>query len=134
MPRYASSDTSPVCTHVCNAQGQLTSITFKPQRQNAPAAEGTTDATHAEQAGNGFRFMVTGLERGTAYSYTLTAADENGRSLKIFLGKFTTLGEAMGIFDAEASPARQSAEKVLRDGQVLIIRNSVTYDMMGQTL
>ena len=126
------------CTLVFNAQGQLLSITFNPRRQNAPAAEGTTPATYAEMTANGFRFTVTGLDEGTAYAYTLTVRNAANTVLETYTGDFTTLSNTpTGISDspdATETVSDKGAEKLLRDGQVLIIRNGVAYDMMGQTL
>ena len=125
------------CTLVFNAQGQLVSIAFKPRRQNAPAAEGTTPATYAEMTANGFRFTVTGLNEGSAYAYTLTVRNAANTVLETYTGDFTTLsGTPMGINESagEDAHAHGQVEKILRDGQVLILRNGVAYDMMGQTL
>ncbi|MGM9810089.1 MAG: leucine-rich repeat protein [Paludibacteraceae bacterium] len=123
------------CTLVFNKQGQLVSIAFKPARQNAPATEGTTPANYAEQTANGFRFTVTNLSEGTVYAYTLTVRDAANSILETYTGEFTTQSDMpMGIeASSDNTPAGQS-EKLLRDGQVLIIRNGETYDMMGQRL
>ena len=125
------------CTLVFNAQGQLVSIAFKPRRQNAPAAEGTTPATYAEMTANGFRFTVTGLNEGSAYAYTLTVRNAANTVLETYTGDFTTLsGTPMGINESagEDAHAHGQVEKILREGQVLILRNGETYDMMGQRL
>ena len=125
------------CTLVFNAQGQLVSIAFKPRRQNAPAAEGTTPATYAEMTANGFRFTVTGLEEGSAYAYTLTVRNAANTVLETYTGEFTTLSNTpTGINESAGEDAHGhgQVEKLLHNGQVLIIRNGETYDMMGQRL
>ncbi|MGM9824894.1 MAG: leucine-rich repeat protein [Paludibacteraceae bacterium] len=126
------------CTLVFNAQGQLVSIAFKPARQNAPAEEDTTPATYAEQTANGFRFTVTGLDEGTDYAYTLTVRNASNSVLETYTGEFTTLSNTpTGISDrpdTTETVSDKGAEKLLRDGQVLILRNGETYDMMGQRL
>ena len=125
------------CTLVFNAQGQLVSIAFKPRRQNAPAAEGTTPATYAEMTANGFRFTVTGLDEGSAYAYTLTVRNAANTVLETYTGDFTTQSNTpTGINESagEDAHAAGQVEKIIRDGQVLILRNGETYDMMGQTL
>ncbi len=124
------------CTLVFNKQGQLVSIAFKPARQNAPASEGTTPANYAEQTANGFRFTVTNLSEGTAYAYTLTVRDAPNSILATYTGEFTTQSDIpMGIPESagDNTPAGQ-AEKIFQNGQVLILRNGETYDMMGQRL
>ena len=125
------------CTLVFNAQGQLVSIAFKPRRQNAPAAEGTTPATYAEMTANGFRFTVTGLNEGSAYAYTLTVRNAANTVLETYTGEFTTLSNTPTGINESTLTGRGTAgqvEKIIRNGQVLILRNGVTYDMMGQTL
>ena len=125
------------CTLVFNAQGQLVSIAFKPRRQNAPAEEGTTPATYAEMTANGFRFKVTGLDEGSAYAYTFTVRNAANSVLETYTGEFTTLSNTpTGVLESagEDACAPGQAEKLLRDGQVLILRNGETYDMMGQRL
>ena len=122
------------CTLVFNAQGQLVSIAFKPRRQNAPAAEGTTPATYAEMTANGFRFTVTGLNEGAAYAYALTVRNAANTVLETYTGDFTTLNNTpTGINESDNTPAGE-VEKLLRDGRVVILRNGETYDMMGQRL
>ena len=126
------------CTIVFNAQGQLVSIAFKPRRQNAPEANNAPNgAQYAEMTANGYRFKVTGLNAGSDYAYTLTARDAANSILETYTGEFTTLSDSpMGIQESasEDTCARGQTEKILRNGQVLILRNGVAYDMMGQTL
>ena len=126
------------CTLVFNAQGQLVSIAFKPRRQNVPAEEGTTPATYAEMTANGFRFKVTGLDEGSAYAYTLTVRNAANSVLETYTGEFTTLSNTPTAIsdspDTTETVSDKGAEKILRDGQVLILRNGETYDMMGQRL
>lgn len=126
------------CTLVFNAQGQLVSIAFNPRRQNAPAEEGTTPATYAEMTANGFRFTVTGLDEGSAYAYTLTVRNAANTVLETYTGDFTTLSNTPTDIsdrpDTTGTDSDKGAEKLLRNGQVLIIRNGKTYNMMGQRL
>ena len=56
---------------------------------------------------------------------------------KVTIGEFTTQSStSTGINESagEDAHAAGQVEKILRDGQVLILRNGVAYDMMGQTL
>lgn len=130
-------DGDTFCTLVFNAQGQLVSIAFKPRRQNVPAAEGTTPATYAEMTANGFRFTVTGLDEGAAYAYTLTVRNAANTVLETYTGEFTTLSNTPTGINESTLTGRGVAgqvEKIIRDGQVVILRNGETYDMMGQRL
>ena len=57
--------------------------------------------------------------------------------LETYTGDFTTLSSTpTGINESagEDVHAARQVEKILRDGQVLILRNGVVYDMMGQRL
>ncbi|MDY4513568.1 MAG: hypothetical protein SPD96_01075, partial [Paludibacteraceae bacterium] len=86
-----------------------------------------------EMTANGFRFTVTGLNEGSAYAYTLTVRNAANTVLETYTGDFTTLSNTpTGMQEADNTPAGK-VEKLLRDGQVLILRNGVAYDMMGQT-
>ena len=86
---------------------------------------------------NGFRFTVTGLNEGSAYAYTLTVRNAANTVLETYTGDFTTLSNTpTGINESagEDAHAHGQVEKILRDGQVLILRNGVAYDMMGNML
>ena len=112
-----------VCTLIFNSDGQLTSIAF-----NAPARNNAPQQTQVA----GLAFTVTGLECGETYSYTLAAKDSNGNVLNTETGSFTT--QAPLGFDEVPSNQVQSPEaiKLLRDGQVLILRGDKTYTLQGQ--
>ena len=105
-----------VCTLIFNANGQLTQIAF-----NAPARNNAAQAA-------GFAFTVTGLEEGTSYDLTITAKDGNGTTLDEKTIAFTTSGET-GVDALEAGELHSS--KVLRNGEVLILRDGKTYTIQG---
>lgn len=112
-----------VCTLTFNAQGQLISIAFNaPSRNNAPQ--------QAQAAG--FSFTITGLESGTTYSYTMTAKGNNGNVLKTESGTFTTTGESQGIEDVLSNQVQGT--KLLRDGQIFILRGEKVYTLQGQEM
>ncbi len=109
-----------ICTLTFNAQGQLISIAFAaPSRNNAPQ--------QAQAAG--FSFTVTSLDSGTTYSYTMTAKDNNGNVLKTESGTFTTTGAT--AIDELLSDQVQCT-KVIREGQIFILRGDKTYTLTGQ--
>ncbi len=105
-----------VCTLIFNANGQLTQIAF-----GAPARDNTAQAA-------GFAFTVTGLEEGTSYDLTITAKDGNGTTLDEKTIAFTTSGET-GVDALQAGELHSS--KVLRNGEVLIIRGGKMYNLQG---
>ena len=114
------------CTLTFNADGQLLNIAFEPSRDgnNRPAQ-------YAEQAGNGYRFTVTGLEAGTDYTYDITVKDASNQTINSHTGEFST--QSTTAVDNIPSPTT-TCQKLLRDGQLLILRDGKTYTIMGQEL
>ncbi len=109
-----------ICTLIFNSNGQLTEIAFNaPSRNQAPEQTQTA----------GFSFTVTGLEKGTAYDLTLTSKDSNGATLDQQTIAFsTTVGT--GIEDIPSNGVQST--KIIRNGQVLILREGKTYTVEGQ--
>ena len=114
-----------VCTLVFNAHGQLISINFA-----APARDGKgRNVPLAEQSANGWTYVVTGLEGNTSYTYSVTAKDVNGNVLLKQSVDFST-GVAQGIEDVLSDQVQ--CTKVMRNGQVFILRGDKTYTFTGQ--
>ena len=114
------------CMLTFNANGQLLNIAF------APARDGNhRGAQYAEQAGNGYRFTVTGLEEGTHYAYNIDVRDAANKTIKSHAGEFTT--ESMTAVE-NITTNNANIQKILRDGQLLILRDGVEYTIMGQEL
>ena len=109
-----------ICTLIFNSNGQLTEIAF-----NAPSRYGEVEQTQA----SGFSFTVTGLEEGTAYELTITSKDSNGATLDEKTIAFSTAGST-GVENTQSDGLRST--KVLRDGQILILRGEKTYTAQGQ--
>lgn len=108
-----------ICTLVFGFDGVLRTIAFHaPERNNAPQQMQTA----------GFSFTLTGLESGKTYSYTLTSKDIDGKVLDTATGSFTTQS-LMGM--EELNDCRQST-KMIRDGQIYILRGDKTYTLQGQ--
>ena len=110
-----------VCTLIFNAQGQLTSIAF-----NAPSRDGAPQRTQTA----GFAFTVTGLDAGTSYDLTITSKDNNGSILDTQTVAFFTSNIATGIDNAQSDQVQST--KVVRDGQLYILRGDKTYTLTGQ--
>ncbi len=112
-----------VCTLIFNANGQLTQIAF-----GASARDNTAQAA-------GFAFTVTGLEEGTSYDLTITAKDANEQPIATYSGSFTTTSEGVptGIDNTPflSGEGRGEASKILRNGEVLILRDGKTYTIQG---
>lgn len=109
-----------ICTLVFNANGQLTSIAF-----NAPARNNAPQQTHS----TGFSFTVTGLESGTGYDLTMTATDTNGTTLQENTMSFYTTGGEQGVEEVKNDHSHNT--KVIRDGQIFILRGDKTYTITG---
>ena len=114
-----------VCTLVFNANGQLISINFA-----APARDGKgRNIPAAEQTANGWTYVVTGLEGNASYTYSVTAKDVNGNVLLKQSVDFST-GDAQGIEDVLSDQVQ--CTKVIREGQILILRGEKVYSLTGQ--
>ncbi len=114
------------CTLTFNAEGQLLNIAF------APGRDGNHLAQYAEQASNGYRFTVTGLEEGTHYTYNIDVKDASNKTIKSHTGEFTT--ESMTAVEDVEFSENANAQKIFRGQQILILRDGVEYTIMGQEL
>ena len=110
------------CTLVFNAIGQLTNIAF------APSRNGQTPRHAAEQTAAGFRFTVTGLSESTHYTFGMTVKDAGNATLQTYTGEFNTTSTATSLDEASAGTA---VRKIVRNGQVLILRGGKTYTTTG---
>ena len=121
-------DGEVVCTLTFNSAGQLINIAF------APGRNGNHPAQYAEQVGNGkgYRFTVTGLEEGTHYTYNIDVRDTANKTIKSHTGEFTT-ESTTAVENIEVSE-NDNAQKLIRNGQLIIIRNGVEYNAVGQEL
>ena len=110
------------CTLTFNAEGQLRNISF------ASGRDGNHPVQYAEQASNGYRFTVTGLEEGTHYTYNIDVKNAANKTIKSYTGEFTT--ESMTAVE-NITTNNANIQKILRDGQLLILRDGVEYTIMG---
>ena len=112
------------CRLTFNADGQLTGIAF------APGRDGQSMASAAVMTANGLQFTVTGLNSGTQYGYNVTAKDANEQPIATYSGSFTTTSEGVptGI---DNTAVEQKITKILRNGEVLILRDGKTYTLQG---
>ena len=117
-------DDEVFCTLVFNANGQLCSIAFAPSRNGRPAARA------AEQTATGFRFTVTGLSQKTHYAFEMKVKDKADQLLQTYMGEFDTTADTPSDV-GNVSSEQNTIRKVVRDGQVLIIRGDKTYTATG---
>lgn len=114
------------CLLTFNADGMLLNIAFAPSRNGYHHP-----AQYAEQTTNGLRFTITNLHEGTRYGYDITAKDEEEQTLSTYSGEFTT--ESLTAVENIILPDNNT-HKLLRNGQLLIIRDGKTYNAMGQEM
>ena len=114
------------CTLTFNSNGQLVSIAF------APGREGNHPAQYAEAVANGYRFTVTGLDESTKYGYNLEVKDSANQTIQSYEGEFTTMSDVTTDMDNVTSTT--NVQKLIRDGQLLIIRDGKTYNAQGAAL
>jgi hypothetical protein len=113
------------CTLTFNANGQLLNIAF------APGRNGNHPTQYAEQAVNGYRFTVTGLEEGTHYAYNIDVKDAADKTIKSYTGEFTT-ESTTAVENTHSQSPRINCQKIIRDGQLYIYHNDKTYNTVGQ--
>ncbi len=116
-----SKDGAVFCTLIFNANGQLSSIAF------APSHDGQSRHV-AEQTSNGFRFTVTGLSESTHYTFDMAVKDAKEATLQTYSGEFKTTSSNTAVDNTSLD---STPTKVLRDGQVLILRGNKTYTVTG---
>ena len=115
------------CTLTFNADGQLLNIAF------APSRSGSHPVTYAASTGNGLRFTVTSLEESTTYGYDITTKDEKDTPLSTYTGEFTTKSNVSTSVSDIQSPMTD-CQKLLRNGQLVIVRDGVEYNAQGQII
>ena len=121
------------CTLVFNSNGQLTGIAF------APGRNGAAHAPAATMSVAGMSFTVTGLDGASKYAYRLAVTNDASEELVAYSGEFATTG-----YDGEVNPGgnpegiedvftdEHKASKILRDGQIFILRGEKVYSVTGQ--
>ena len=108
----------PVYEITLDADGTIESV----NRLAAPAK-----FPNAKQSA-GYSITIDGLETGKNYTYELHAQDGKGDDLSTLNGSFQT-GITTAIDEAESSVP---TKKLIRDGQVLILRGDKLYTLQGQ--
>ena len=120
-----SKDGTLICTLTFDANGVLQSMRFA-----APSRSVAQHTAQAQATGNGFRFVVEGLDRATTYAYSITATDKDETVLSNYSGTFTTQAPT-GTEDILLTPSQPTPRKVFRNGQVYILRNDKMYNING---
>ena len=117
------------CSLTFNADGMLLNIAF------APSRDGNHPAQYAEAVANGkgFRFTVTDLEEGTDYTYDIVVKNEANQVIETHSGEFTT--ESMtAVENTHSQSPMTNCQKLLRKGQLIILRDGLEYNAVGVRL
>lgn len=83
-----------------------------------------------EEGVDGFELAITDLVSSTTYDYSVSMYDIEENLLEEFTGSFTTIGE-QGIEEVTPS-AHCGTQKIIENGQILILRGDKTYTLAGQ--
>ena len=119
------------CRLTFNTEGQLLNLSF------APARNGKNHAVqYATKTANGLRFTVTGLNESTHYTYNLKAKDKAEKALQSYSGEFTTKSSniSSGVENTDTQHVTSDTRKIIRDNQLIILRDGVEYNAMGVRL
>ena len=112
--------TIPLCTITFNQNGQLIGIQFA---NKAPRRTNTQE--------EGFTYTISGLDANTKYYFKMETKDEDNKLINTDEGTFKTTNNAeTGIEDVISETPK--AFKLLRNGQILILRDNRTYTITGQ--
>lgn len=112
------------CRLIFNGEGQLTSIAFAPARGEAKHTPA------ASLSAEGYKFTVTGLDEASHYTYQIVVKDWENQVLNTYNGEFNTNGYT-AIDGTMVQESGIGVRKVLRDGQVYILRGGKTYTLTG---
>ena len=115
------------CTLKFNKYGQLTNIAFAPSRTHHNKQQA------AEATSTGYSFTITGLDENTTYGYAFSVLNEESAVIEEFVGEFTTQSNVSTSVD-NVDASNHSTQKLLRDGHLVILRDGVEYNVMGQQL
>lgn len=115
------------CSLAFNTQGQLLTIAYA-----APARNGNSRQTPAAvQTSTGWQYTISGLDPGTDYSYTVIAKRSDDSEVYKETVPFKTEQAATGV-ETITNDQSSMTNKVLRNGQILILRGEKTYTLQGQ--
>ncbi len=117
--------TEKICTLTFNTMGQLVEINFS---KHAPAR------LPQEKESDSFSFRYNGLDENTDYWFTLTAFSSDEIELYSTSGSFKTLGNPTPTGMENIQSDHVPCTKIIRDGQIYLIRGGQMYDVQGRRL
>ena len=107
-----------LCTINFDQDGRLISIVF------------SNGAPRRNMQEDGFTYTVSGLDANTTYYYKMETKDEDNKLINTDEGTFETTNDGTGIMNVSSDNPRVT--KLLRNGQILILRGDRTYTITGQ--
>ena len=124
--------TAKLCTILFDAHGTVLEIDFSHMPARLAAEQTSVPSVAFWQTE--FSHVVEGLEPGTIYWYKLVALDEENHILDTREASFRTLGvnKSEGLTDVQGDDVQ--CTKVLRDGQIYLIRGGQMYDVRGNKI
>ena len=142
-------DGTVFCKLTLGANGQLLGIAFSaPERDKSPMTDHQSPMT--------LSFMVTGLDEASRYNYVLSALDEEGIPLHVYIGDFATLGYQGDLknpngdeviptppvipHDPESTEGTENIKvknertKLFLNGQIILVIDGKTFDFTGKRI
>lgn len=116
-----------VCTLNFDAQGKLVSLNYAAPSRN----RNKRNVASATQTNKGWQYILDGLDYNSQYSYTITAKNGASALFTQTIMFATTSPEAIINIDDNKD---FSNTKILRDGQIFILRGDKTYTLTGQEI
>ena len=115
-----------ICTYLFDENGYIMEAHYKRSsgRQNK--------SLHSQKTNNGWQYTIEGLESDTEYEYTIIAKGSSGNVLDEKSGTFATYTKMIEAFNNVSTDSKTT--KVLRDGQIFILRNNKTYSITGNEI
>jgi len=117
--------TELICSMTFDAEGKLLTVAYaSPARTRE-----NRQSPAAVQTGNGWKYTIDGLEAATKYTYTVTAKKSDNSTAYTESKEFTTAKNTTAVESVQADDSHGT--KVMRNGQVLIMRGGQTYTVTG---
>ena len=116
-----------ICTLEFDEQGQMLSIAYA-----APSRDGRSQQPRmATQTTTGWQYTINGLEANTEYEYIVIAKRSDSTEAYKETIPFTT-AQTPTALDQTSQEPRANSQKLIRDGQILILRGDKTFTLQGQ--
>lgn len=113
-----------ICSLNFDTQGFLLSV-----RYNLPSCNRSVKNNKATQTANGWQYIITGLDANKQYTYIITAKSNN---VPVFTQSVVFNTSSIATSTEDVQDVEKITKKILRDGQIIIMRSDKSYTVMGQ--